>query len=184
MGLFDKFFKKKEQEPHYDSTDIRVQDLDLNFVFDYDLNTWEVKDMYEYDWGDEFFTVEYKIYDGKETLFLSLEEDDGLELSISKKIKLRALGEEVFDAFMNGKPPKTIFYEEKKYYLEEESPGYFHDVKNSDDAWQEFVAWDYEDESGDFLITVEQWEEKEFEASAGKYIEEFEISNILPAIKD
>ena len=51
MGFFDKFFNKKE-EPSYDSTNIRVQDLNVGFVFDYDMSTWEVQAAYEYDWGD------------------------------------------------------------------------------------------------------------------------------------
>lgn len=184
MGLFDRFIKKKKEEPHYDSTDIRVQDLDLGFVFDYDLETWEVKEMYEYDWGDEYFTYEYKIFNGKDTLFLGLEDDDELELAICKKIKLRKLGESVVDDFFKGKAPKKINYEGKDYFLEEESPGYFHDVKNSEDAWEEFISWDYEDDEGENFITVEQWEEKEFEASTGKYINEYEISNLLPASTD
>ncbi|UII26954.1 DUF4178 domain-containing protein [Fulvivirga maritima] len=181
MGLFDNFFKKKEKEPHYDSTDIRVQDLDVGFVFDYDLSTWEVNNIYEYDWGDNYFTREYKISNGEKSLFLSLEEDDELELSVSSKIKVRALGSEVVDKLMTEqKPPSEITYDGRTYYLEEESPGYFHDIGRSDD-WEEFVSWDYEDDKGEYILTVEQWGEKEFEASAGKYIKEFEISNILPS---
>lgn len=181
MGLFDNFFKKKEEEPHYDSTDIRVQDLDVGFVFDYDLTTWEVKAIYEYDWGDNFFTREYKINNGTDTLFLSLEEDDELILSVSRKIKIRKLGDDVAEELMtNQKPPAKFVYEGKTYILEEESPGYFHDIERGD-SWEEFMAWDYEDDDAEYIVTIEQWGEKEFEASSGKYIKEFEISNILPA---
>lgn len=179
MGLFDRFSKKKQ--PHYDSTNITIQDLDVGFVFEYDLSTWEVKSIYEYDWGDNYFTREFKIHNGTETLFLSIEEDDELILSISKKIKVRTLGDNVQQSLMTfQKPPDKIIYEEQEYILEKEAPGYFHDIVGNPDTWNEFVSWDFEDSAGENFITIEQWGEKEFEASKGKFIKEFEISNILP----
>lgn len=185
MGLFDNFFSKKKDEPQYDSTDIRVQDLDVGFVFEYDLSTWEVQAVYEYDWGDDYFTHEFKISNGEKTLFLSLEEDDEVILSLSKKIKVKALGDEVLQKLMSTqKPPEKITFEGSEYLLEEESPGYFNDLSKGSEAWEEFIAWDYTDQSGDRLITIEQWGEKEFEASSGKFINVYEISSILPASKD
>jgi hypothetical protein len=177
MGFTD-FFKRKQ--PKYDSTNIRVTDLDVGFVFDYDLDSWEVQAKYEYDWGDNFFSQEYKIFNGSKTLYLSIEEDDEVYLSISSKIKVRQLGTQVHDDLMSlQKAPSSFEYEGKKYFLEKEAPGYFNDNSRSKD-WVELISWDYEDESGKFLVCIEQWDEKEFEASVGKTIQEFEISNILP----
>ncbi len=178
MGIFD-FFNKKE--PHYDSTNIQVKDLDVGFVFEYDLSTWEVKAIYEYDWGDNYFTREFKIDNGSEVLFLSLEEDDELELSVSKKIKVRALGDNLLEVLQQKQePPKTITYNNISYYLENSSPGYFHDIAKGD-SWEEFHSWDFEDNEGLNILCIEQWDEMEFEASIGKNIKEFEIANILPS---
>ncbi|MBL4559710.1 MAG: hypothetical protein COC06_02695 [Bacteroidales bacterium] len=177
MGLTD-FFKRKQ--PKYDSTNIRVTDLDVGFVFEYDLESWEVQASYEYDWGDNYFSKEYKINNGAKTLFLSVEDDDEIILSVCNKIKVRELGENVLaDLMTHQKAPTTLIYKDKKYFFEKESPGYFNDKARGED-WVEFIAWDFEDESGEYLITIEQWDEKEFEASAGKTVKEFEISNILP----
>ena len=177
MGFTD-FFKRKQ--PKYDSTNIRVTDLDVGFVFEYDLESWEVQASYEYDWGDNYFSKEYKINNGAKTLFLSVEDDDEISLSVCNKIKVRELGESVHADLMNHqKTPTSLIYKDKKYFFEKESPGYFNDKARGED-WVEFIAWDFEDESGDYLITIEQWDEKEFEASAGKVVKEFEISNILP----
>lgn len=182
MGLFDKLFQKKES--HYDSTNIRVHDLDVGFVFDYDLSTWEVQGIYEYDWGNNYFTREFKINNGSDTRYLSLEEDDELCLSVSKKIKVRVLGEHVMDDLMNReKPPGKIHYEGTEYFLEKEAPGYFHDIAKGKDDWEEFISWNFEDDAEKQIITIEQWGEKDFEASIGKNIDEFEISNILPGEK-
>lgn len=180
MGLFDKLKKKKD--PHYDSTNIRVNDLDVGYVFDYDLSTWEVKAVYDYDWGSNHFTAEYKISDGSKTLFLSVEEDDELEISISKKIKLGMLGEAVVEDVMEKqKPPTKIEYDGRIYFLEKEAPGYFNDPAKGTEEWDELIAWEYEDEPGEHILNIEQWGEREFEASAGKVINDYEITNILPA---
>jgi len=179
MGISD-FFKRKKQ-PKYDSTNIRVTDLDVGFVFEYDLESWEVQACYEYDWGDNFFTQEFKIFNGVKTLFLSVEDDDEISVSVSTKIKTRQLGTKVHEDLLNRqKAPTSFEYEGRKYFFEKEALGYFNDVAKGEE-WLEFVSWDFEDESGEYTVTIEQWDEKEFEASAGKVIKEFEISNILPS---
>ncbi|GAF01424.1 DUF4178 domain-containing protein [Saccharicrinis fermentans] len=178
MGIFD-IFKKKE--PHYDSTNIRVQDLDVGFVFEYDLSTWEVQAIYEYDWGDDYFTREFKVSNGALTRYLAIEEDDELEISLSEKVKIRTLGVDLMSSLMERqKPPQTINYNGVSYLLEKEAPGYFHDIAKGD-SWEEFRSWDFVDKEGKHILTIEQWGDKEFEASVGIILQEFEISNILPA---
>jgi len=178
MGLFD-FFKKKE--PHYDSTNIRVHDLDVGFIFEYDLSTWVVEAVYEYDWGDNYFTREFKVNNGSQVSYLSMEEDDELILAFMQKVKVRALEEDLLDELIDRqKAPKKIVYKGVTYFREKESPGFFHDIAKGDN-WEEFRSWDFEDESGEHQICIEQWDEKEFEASVGRRVQEFEISNILPS---
>jgi hypothetical protein len=178
MGVFD-FFRKKT--PGYDSTNIRIQDLDVGFVFEYDLSTWEVRDVYEYDWGDNYFTQEYQISNGTETKYLSVEEDDELELSIMDKIKVNSVNEKLLQHLIDyQKPPKSIVFNGIKFHLENESPGYFNHVTKGDE-WEEFRCWNFEDDEGKNMLCIEQWDEKEFEASVGTRIKEFEISNILPS---
>ena len=179
MGLFGLFKKKKGSS--YDPSNIKVTDLAQGFVFEYNMSTQEVKEEYEYDWGENFFSKEYKINNGEETLFLSVEDDDELSLVMTKKIKLRKIDSDVADSIMKfNEAPREIMYEGKKYFLEKESPGYFRDISNDASDWDEFVSWDYYDDSEELYICLEQWDEKEFEAAAGITIKEFEISNILP----
>ncbi len=180
MGLFDCFKKKKEAT--YEVNDIRVSDLDTGFVFDYNLTTWVVEATYTYDWGDEYFSREYRVNNGKEKLFLSVEEDDGeLCLSFMKKIKLRKIKTDLAKQLLEDqKPPQELEYEAINYYLENCSNGYFNDPGRGD-TWEEFRCWDFEDESGKHLLTIEQWDDDDFEASIGLSINSFEISNILPS---
>ncbi len=180
MGLKDLFNKKKE--PEYDATDIRVTDIKIGFIFEYDLSTWEVTEEYEYDWGNNYFSREFKLFNGSETKFMSIDEDDELYICISDKIKIRSVDEDLPEHILEHEaPPKKITFNGKKFFLEEESPGYFRDIADGDgdEAWSEVVSWEYEDDDNN-VLTIEQWGEKEFEASIGKYIKEYEISNILP----
>lgn len=178
MGLFD-FFRKKNSKPTYDVSNITVADLQVGFVFEYDLSTWEVQEVCEYDWGNNFFSQEFKIYDGNRTLFLSFEEDDEVYLSVSQKIKIRVLGEDLPEYIAkNEKPPSKITYEGKDYFMESEKPGYFHE--EGSDEWSELISWEYENSMYDAILSVERWGEFEFEAAVGKNIKVYEISNILP----
>jgi len=174
------FNKKRKEEPN--PLDRTVRDLEQGYLFEYDLSTWEVKAVYEYDWGGNFFTREYKVSNGKETRYLAVEEDDELELVLSEKVKLKSIRSDLAKTIMDEKePPESIAYKGKVFHLDEESPGYFRELPaDDDDDWEEFVAWDYYDEEEEYCLTIEQWDHRSFEASYGKMLKEFEISEILP----
>lgn len=178
MGILD-FFKKKSPKPEYDVTNIEVIDLTVGFIFDYDLSTWEVQETYEYDWGNECFSFEFKISDGNRVLYLSLEDDDGVCLSVTEKIGIRVIGEDIPEFISeNQKPPSKITYNGTSYFLDCESPGYFQ--KQGATEWSELVSWNYEDKQEEAILCIERWGDFEFDAAIGKYIEEYEISNIMP----
>ena len=179
MGLFDKF--KKKQEPHYDPNNIKIEDLRVGFMFDYDLNTWQIKEEYEYDWGDNYFTREYKIEAADDVAYLHIDYSDEGSMTLSKKLKVRALGEDLPEEIVeNKRPPKKIEDKGTTYYLDKESPGYFSDDPEDDESWVEFISWDYYDSEEKLVACVEQWGTREFEASYGKVVNDFEITNILP----
>lgn len=179
MGLFDKF--KKKQAPHYDPSDIRIKDLRVGFMFDYDLKTWVIEEEYEYDWGDNYFTREYKVEAVDDVAYLHIDNNDEGSMTLSRKLKVRALGEDIPEEIIDKKqPPKKIEYKGVSYYLDKESPGYFSDDPEDDDSWVEFISWDYYDTEQKLVVAVEQWGAKEFEASCGKVVNDFEITNILP----
>lgn len=180
MGFLDNLFGKKK-EPSVDPLNIRVTDLKKGYILDYDLSAWEVQEVYNYDWGDDFFTREYKLFNGKEVRFLHVEDDDELELQLTEKIKPTTLDPDIPDEIVKeGKPPKKIVFKGVTYRLEGENPGYFNE-EGKPDQWVEHISWTYYDEDEKLLLNIEQWGEREFEASIGKLIREFEISNIVPA---
>ncbi|GJM60889.1 MULTISPECIES: DUF4178 domain-containing protein [Persicobacter] len=183
MGLFD-FFKKKDKEPAYDPTNIQITDLQVGFMLDYDLKSWKVTQAWDYDWGKEYFTKEFKLFDGELELYLSVDANDGLDLSVSRSVKIRSIDEDLPEYIVKHKEgPTKIIFDGDTYYLDGDSAGYCKDMEenNYDDAWAEFIEWEYYTKDESKMIAVSQWDEREFEASIGKPIKAFEISNILPA---
>tara|TARA_B100000809_G_scaffold22902_1_gene20041 strand:- start:8043 stop:8594 length:552 start_codon:yes stop_codon:yes gene_type:complete len=178
MGIFD-IFKKKKEERHYDPTNITIRDLGKGYIFEYATETWTVTALFEYDWGDNFFTREFVIKNGNEEKFLHIEDDGGLTVTLSEKVKLRKLGEEVCDKIdSKGKPPKKINFEGVKYFLDEKSNGYSKEIDAAE--WGELISYDYLDEQEEKVLCIEQYGDENFEVSKGIVINELAISNILP----
>jgi hypothetical protein len=179
MGLFS---RKKKEEPHYDPSNLKIKDLRVGFMLDYNLKTWEISEEYEYDWGDQYFTREFKLDAADDTAYLHIDFNDDQSMTLSRKVNVRALGQDIPEAIMEKQsPPSKISYEGVEYFLDRKSPGYFSDDPEDDNSWTELISWDYYDSEGKLVACVEQWGEQEFEASYGKVVNEFEITNILPA---
>ncbi|MFT5642021.1 MAG: hypothetical protein ACI9A7_002128 [Cyclobacteriaceae bacterium] len=179
--MFNIFKKKKKEEPLYDVTNLSVKDLDVNFVFDYDMKSWIVREVYEYDWGNNSFTREYKVDSGDEVAFLEVEDDDELYLVLSNSISLRKIEEDVVEKISKkGKSYKKIHYAGETYFLEEDSAGYFKNAAKKEDDWEEFITWEYLNEEETRVVSLTQWDEQNVEASAGIVVKPYQISNILP----
>lgn len=179
MGLFDRF--KKKEEPKYDVTNLSVLDFDQGFVFDYNLKSWVIKEAYQYDWGKNNFSSEYKIDSGDEVGFLSVADEGDLYISFTKPIKIQQLGDGLREQIRkNEKAPESLEYDGVTYYLDEDSAGFFNDKTKGTDDWEELISFDYLDKDEKLCLNITQWDDHNFEASAGVMIKPFEISNITP----
>ncbi len=182
MGFTDFFRKKKKPEPTFDPLkDLVLSKLKPGYFLDYDLKTWTVKRYNVYDWGDGLITEEWELKSGNETCYLDREEDDEVEWALSHRLPFKKLDTDgsIAQAIKNNDdPPDEITYEGKTYYLEESSGGYFQ--RDGKGIGTEFLTWNFEVESGNEFINIEQWGENDFSASLGIYVEEYQFSNILP----
>lgn len=183
MGLFD-FLKKKEEIPSYDVTNLRVTDLNKGFIFEYDLKSWVVQSVYQYDWGNNYYSKEFKVSDGTEERFLSVDDDDGIFITFTKKIKIRSVKEDLPEEILkNETPPKKLEYDGKTFYYDGEEIGDFREMDDESGKSAKFISWEYYDDDDKFTLIIEQWGEEDFEASYGNVLKEFEISNIIPGEK-
>ncbi|MFK7952286.1 MAG: DUF4178 domain-containing protein [Ekhidna sp.] len=181
--MFSNPFKKKK-EVEYDVTNLSVRDLNTGFIFDYDMKSWAVEETYEYDWGNNNFSKEYKVNSGDDVAFLSVEDDGNINMSMVKSIKMRTIEEDIADEISkNQKPPKTIHYEKESYFLENDSAGYFRDTTKKTEDWEELITWEYYNETEEKVVCFTQWDEHNIDASAGLVIKEHQISDIIPGGK-
>ena len=178
--MFD-FFKKKKA-PTYDVTNLSLKDLNVGFIFDYDMKSWVVKEVYKYDWGNNNFTSEYKVDSGDEVAFLHIADEGELEISLSKSIRISKIDEAITDEIeKNEKPPRKIHFGEEIYYLEEDAAGYFRDLSKDTEDWEELVTWEYLNDEVTKVLSITQWDIRNIEASAGLVLKEFQFSNIIPS---
>ncbi len=164
-------------------TDIRLSDLKVGYFLDYDLKTWEVVAYHYYDWGDGgSLTHEWQMKSADDTLYLVMESDDEVEWSIFRPIPFSRLGARVRNHIIeNEDPPDEIELEGTTFHLDEFGGGKF--FRNGKGAGVEFLVWDYEDDAGERYLSIEQWDEEDFEASLGAAVEEYQFTNILPRLR-
>ncbi|MDM8538962.1 DUF4178 domain-containing protein [Desulfobacterales bacterium HSG17] len=181
MGWKDLFgFGKKEDNTEVDNiTNLTLSSLKPGYMLDYDLKTWEVLAQHHYDWGDGEISYEWQLKSHDETIYLGKEADDEVEWIVSKPVSIARIGNKVRKHIEEHEdPPDEIVFESTTYYLDESGGGHFY--KNGKSPGQAFISWDYEDDSGEKYLSIEQWGEDEFEASTGESVEEYQFTNILP----
>ena len=178
MGIFDFFKKQKPQAPD-PVKGLTLSALQKGWLVDFDLQTWEVAAVGYYDWGDGETSREWRLESVDQTVFLETWEDDGRLWSVSRKIPLDRIDEEVKQRILDDRDPaEEIHLDGVTYYLDEESAGHYYRQGSSKAVG--FIVWDYEDDEGDRLVSIEQWGETELEAYQGDYVEEYAFTNILP----
>ncbi len=186
--MFNWFKKKKEEEKKTDFLDVtnmRVNQMRKNGFVDYDLKTWQVTAVYEYDWGNNYWADEFQLVQADETAYLYVEEDGGhLDCSIAYKININEVdsedGKDVVDHILDKEqPPRKVLYRGELFIKEKESLGHFRDTNDGPDDWSEFVTWTFHNKDKTKSLNIEQWGEQEFAAAVSQPIGELMFSNFI-----
>lgn len=176
MGLFDFFKKDKEEDAKIDYT---VDDLKKGFIVDYFLKSWEVKKAFSYDWGNGYYSKEYLLDAGNESMYLSVEDDDGIACSVWHKIDIFDIDENLANEITrNDEAPSRIVYDNKTYVRKESSQGYCTEEGTNEE--NELVNWMYQNKDTKEYISINRWGEEEYDVTKGVYVRAGEFSNILP----
>ncbi len=165
-------FGKKEEQPKQPKgiTEIQVGD-----IVDYYMKSWEVQEEGEYDWGNNEISKEFKLNAGNEVLFLTIDEDDEVEISVFQKINWGVIEGNLRSSInQENEPPKKLVKDSVEYSLTETGMARYRNMTKGG-GWSSFAYWDYEDETEDKIIGIESWD-GDFEIHAGEYVEPFEFS--------
>ena len=103
-----------------------------------------------------------------------------VEWSLCQKFSIDELeGDIAKHIIENEDPPEKIVCRGTAYHFECDDVGLF--FKGDSTEEMHFVAWDFEDESEEKYLTIEQWGETKFDVTLGFPVEEYQFTNILPA---
>lgn len=177
------FFKNKNTGEEFDPLrDLTLSKMKVGYFVEYDLKTWQVTAYNKYDFGDGLWSEEWELTSGREKIWLEKREDDEVAWTVSKKLPLGAIAEDVRQHVKDfDDPPGQIFVKEKTFYLDESGSVYYYSGGNTQQQGQGIIAWEYIDDDDENFVSIEQWGEDDFEAAQGYYVKEFMFSNILPS---
>lgn len=184
MGLLDFLFgKPKKYESHVvpvsadgralithgraRTPEAAILDVKVGGVITYNATDFVVRNRHVYEsHGFEWFSYQLVDTISGEKFWVDAEDDDELEVAICKTARLD----------LSLPLPEKIFFEGQSYYQDEH--GYAKVLIESEDSEPRYTQveyWDYYNDAEDKFIGVERWG-GELEASAGHYIEPFELS--------
>ncbi|MCT4598604.1 MAG: DUF4178 domain-containing protein [Vallitalea sp.] len=121
--------------------------------------------------NDEGFRwTEYKIKDSRKTYWLSVEQDDDIEISLYQKV-----------VAITTEAPRVYEYKGVTYYMQEGSDAIVEQVQGNINLTQgeEVDYYSYSDEDGEKLLSIEIWN-GEVEMSIGRYIQDYNVE-VYPA---
>ena len=178
MGLLD-FLRPKPTEEVDPLEDLVLGRMKVGFLVDYDLATWTVTAYNRYDFDEGDLVEEWQLTSGHKKRYLERWEEDGVQWSLSKKIAIGSIDGDVRRQIIDHEdPPPRLTYRGDEYYLESSAAGKM--MAGGSGAPEQLIKWEYADEEGEKLLTIEQWGETEIEASAGVPVPEYQFENILP----
>lgn len=164
--------------------DLTLNDLDIGYIVEYELRSWEITEVAHYDWGDGFKGKEFKIFDGKDSIYLYV--DPAFEeLSVSYQVNINDgdLLASKKSIIASDEALNSLNYEDKKWVIDEEALARYKIDGNKE--WADLMCWTYVDQNNEKdFVALNRWGEKKVEAYKGNLIEPFEISSILPREKE
>lgn len=163
MGFLKNLFGGKEDKPKVEKRNLF--NLKVGDIVTYNLQDYSVISILEYD--DEGWTwLCYFLESDTGKIWLSVEQDDEVEVGVFKKIRLP----------LDGKPGKELVYEGTKFYLEEKSKARIIRAEGQVGVkaghWLNY--WEYCDDEEEKYLSFEEWD-GDLEASLGEYIEPYEL---------
>ncbi len=166
---------------NYNPLDIKLKYLDINFIVDYNLESWIVKGGTAYDLEDQKAKL-FLLNSGKDDLYLFYGYNN--KLFLFNEVNIKAVDRNFpGNIDKTGIPPGEILYNEKKYFLDKEIQGAKRDISSNIHDWSRAVIWFYESEDMKDLIFIQQTAPNEFSAYIGTKADELDFSNIIPAGK-
>lgn len=179
MGLRDRLFgrRPKADDGPDPLADLVLGKLKVGYLVDHDLKTWRVTAYCRYRFsGRDDDVEEWELTASGEQRYLERAED---AWSLSRRIAVGDIAGDVRRHILDhDDPPANIVFEGVAYRLDVSWAG--HMFPDGAGAGEPLVRWEYVDQAETAFVGVEQWGETEFTAAAGRVVEDYQFTHILP----
>lgn len=178
----EKTLPKHETKP-YSPDELRMENVKAGGVLQLrgvgkDMEDFDVKvvSKHTYRQGESSW-YELECDKGDDKVWISLEEDDDLEMSISmRKLKLRDLGIKKDDLMRFDEAEEGSFhFEDRKYWLEDSDAAVFY-RHSADKEAEQFYYWEFEDEKSQSFISVEKWSDGSYDVTYSEPVKASQIT--------
>ncbi|MCG8501216.1 MAG: DUF4178 domain-containing protein [Firmicutes bacterium] len=167
MGIFDrlknlmKANKNADAQPQEARTLFNMRPGDIVSIEETDYEVQAVLKFNDHGWK----WTEYKVKDSRKTYWLSVEQDDDIEISLYNEV-----------VAITTETPKVYEYKGITYYMQEGSDAVIEEVAGNINVvkGEQVDYYQYSDEDGDNLLSIEIWN-GEVEMSVGRWIEDYNI---------
>ena len=141
-----------------------IFNLELGDIVQYDAIDWVVEDKLTYN-DDGWEWTEYLLQDGDRLGYLSVEDDDTIEVSFTENVK---------DCPVDNPPAKQITYQQKVYNQEESGTATLTRARRPDRAAEPCQYFDYAG-PGEAVLSVEIWN-GQIEVSVGQTVRPYQLT--------
>ncbi len=178
MG-WKKWFGRGQDDAESDTlVDFELGAMKVGYLVDYDMKTWEVTGYNTYDYSG-ILTKEWVLETSDKVVYLERASDDEITWTLTVSISISQISEDVVEHTRRHEdPPKTLTHNGRSHRLMESGAGRFHE--NAESPGKDFISWTYCDDSGNNVLFVTQYGERDFKSVVGEYVQEYQFTNILP----
>ncbi|NME67062.1 DUF4178 domain-containing protein [Flammeovirga aprica] len=166
---------------NYDPTSIGINDIQLGYLIDYNLKTYQVVEHYQLSSNNETEEEKLVLLSGINELVLFKYFDQvNLKIRVTEKVNIYSIDEGLDTEILLKQQPKAILtVNGKRYYRDANHTGSFYSFTENK-VTHKYSRWEYYDESRVEYLTIEQIGAKNFHAYIGKLVHETDFSDILP----
>lgn len=163
--------------------DLTIENLKEGFMLDYNLKTWQVTNVSQYDWENGSVEKEFSLVSGIERASLYLKNESGLvSFVFCKQVNIYAIDENLESEILHkGKPYNILTYEEMPYYRENTNTGLIYNMTNNSSG-NKVLGWEYYDGQRQNVIRIEQRGRTDFKTWIGKAVSSYDFTSILPSV--
>lgn len=175
------FRQNQDFEKGFDPLNITLENLKTGFLLDYDLRTWQVKSLHQYEWAGGSSERLFKIESVGDSAQLFLRKEGyQLTIQVCRMINIHTIDSNLATEILhNHQPYNIITYEGTTFYKENAKDGILYETQKQNK--QRVLLWEYYDGQRKQILRIEQFGKNDFRAMLGKLASEFEFSDILPS---